>query len=103
MAPAGVTPRRVSEVRLTEGIVALAKACFGVAAMARWAVAPQLAAGELRAIPLTEKGIFRQWAAARRRTAAGRAGSDELIRILRTRGARLVSGLDPVCVLSTSA
>ena len=96
LAPAGLQPRRVSEVQLTEGIVALAKANFGVAALARWAVAPQLASGELRALPIGKGGVHRQWSIARRRSDSGRVGSQQVIRILRTRGAELVSGLDQV-------
>ncbi len=96
LAPAGLKPRRMSEVQLTEGIVALAKAGFGVAALSRWAVAPQLASGELRALPIGENGVHRQWSIARRRSDSNRTGSEQVIRILRTRGADLVSGLDPV-------
>ncbi|HVS63930.1 MAG TPA: LysR family transcriptional regulator [Thermoanaerobaculia bacterium] len=94
LAPAGVTPQRITEARLTEGVIALAKAGLGIATLARWAIAPQLAAGELLAIPLTEQGIFRQWSAARRRSDGSRPASEELIRLLRTEGASLVAGPD---------
>ncbi|HEX5724001.1 MAG TPA: LysR family transcriptional regulator [Longimicrobiaceae bacterium] len=62
--PRGVVPRQVSRVELTEAILELVKAGMGVAMLARWAVAPQVAAGLLAAVPITEKGLHRQWHAA---------------------------------------
>jgi len=62
--PAGISPKHVSGVELTEAIVEMVKAGMGVGVMARWAVAPQLRAGTLRAVPLTARGFHRQWRAA---------------------------------------
>ena len=67
LIPAGVTPRRVSQAQLTEAIVELVKAGLGISVMARWAVAPHVASGALRALPLTRKGYTRKWTAARLR------------------------------------
>ncbi|HEX2095217.1 MAG TPA: LysR substrate-binding domain-containing protein, partial [Longimicrobiaceae bacterium] len=61
--PAGASPRKVSWMQLTEGIVELVRAGLGVTVMARWAVRPQLEAGTLRALPLGRGGIHREWSA----------------------------------------
>ncbi len=64
LVPAGIRPARVTTIQITEGIVELVKAGVGVAVLARWAVAPHLEAGTLRAVPLTRGGYSRQWCAA---------------------------------------
>ena len=64
LVPAGVRPAKVSSVQLTEAIVELVKAGVGVVALARWAVAPHLEAGTLRAVPITRRGFRRDWYAA---------------------------------------
>ena len=64
LTPAGVIPRRTSEIQLTEAIVELVKAGVGISVLARWAVHPHLTAGTLHAVPLTRSGFHRQWKAA---------------------------------------
>lgn len=64
LQPAGVTPRRVSSVQLTEAIVEMVKAGLGVAALASWAVEPHVAANTVAALRLTEHGVRRRWQAA---------------------------------------
>jgi len=59
--PAGVVPREVSRVPLTEAILELVKAEMGVGVMARWVVAPYLAAHTLAARPITRPGLHRRW------------------------------------------
>ena len=64
LSPAGVMPRRVSAVPLTEAILELVKGGAGIAVLARWAVAPHLKTGELKAVGLTRHGLERRWRAA---------------------------------------
>jgi LysR family transcriptional regulator for metE and metH len=64
LVPGGHLPRQVSDVQLTEAIVELVKAGLGVSVLARWAVAPQLRSGEVAGLPITERGVHRQWSAA---------------------------------------
>jgi LysR family transcriptional regulator, regulator for metE and metH len=67
LAPARVTPRKISHVPLTEAILEMVRANLGIAVFARWAVAHLLASGELRAVRLTRWGIRRSWFSAVRR------------------------------------
>jgi LysR family transcriptional regulator for metE and metH len=52
MRPAGIAPHRISVIELPEAIVDLVRAGFGVSALSRWAVSPELADGTLAARPL---------------------------------------------------
>lgn len=61
LKPAGVFPRKVSDVQMTEGIRELAKAGIGVAVMARWAATPDLRAGALTAVKIRAHGLRRKW------------------------------------------
>jgi LysR family transcriptional regulator for metE and metH len=61
LTPAGVVPRRVSEVPITEGIVALVSAGVGSAVVTRWSVAPDIRARRIVPIRITELGLRRQW------------------------------------------
>jgi LysR family transcriptional regulator for metE and metH len=59
-------PAKLSRVPLTEAILELVRANLGISVLARWAVAPQIASGELVAVPLDAPGARRRWSAARR-------------------------------------
>src|SRR5207237_1046438 len=61
--PAGVVPRRISTMQLTEGIVALVKAGVGIAVLARWAIGPDVASGAVASVRVTPKGLHRTWSA----------------------------------------
>jgi LysR family transcriptional regulator, regulator for metE and metH len=64
LVPAGVKPAELQQIQLTEAIIELVKAGLGIAVLARWAVAPHIKAGTLRAVPLTRRGYRRTWSAA---------------------------------------
>lgn len=61
LEPAGVLPRRVSHIQLTEAIIELVRANVGVTTLARWAAAPYLADGRLAGVRVTPRGVGRQW------------------------------------------
>lgn len=62
--PAGVVPRRVSRVELTEAILELVRAGLGVGMLATWAVAPYVRCGALAMSRIGKQGIHRPWSAA---------------------------------------
>jgi LysR family transcriptional regulator, regulator for metE and metH len=82
LAPAGVWPRRIQEVTLTEAIIEMVKGGLGVATMARWAVAPQLASGAVIGLQLTAQGFHRTWSAAQLRDQRAPAYLQEFIQLL---------------------
>lgn len=84
LAPAAVEPKRISELQLTEAVIAAVRAGLGVSVLARWAVAPDLDAGRLVARPLTSSGLFRQWSATTLREVESPAVVDALIDVLRS-------------------
>jgi LysR family transcriptional regulator for metE and metH len=86
LAPAGVSPRQLSEIQLTEAIVEMVKAGLGVSVLARWSVAPQLAAGTLRAARLGRKGLLRNWTAATLRSAPRPDWLDDFVRLMERAG-----------------
>ena len=83
LAPAGVTPKQLSRIQLTEAILELVQARLGVTVLSRWAVAPQLRSGTLVAVPLTAGGFKRQWGAVTRRSGAEPAYLHDLLGLLR--------------------
>ena len=82
MLPAGVTPARVTQIQLTEAIVEMVGAGLGVSLLARWAIAPQLEAGTLRAVRVTRRGLRRHWQATTLRASEHPPHLDEFIRLL---------------------
>jgi LysR family transcriptional regulator for metE and metH len=85
MKPAGVLPRRVSFVMLTEAILEMVKARLGVSVMQTWAIEPALRAGDVCAVPITPGGIRRQWSAATLKQAGRAAHVDAFIDLLAAR------------------
>ena len=64
LAPSGITPRQVTYIALTEGIIEMVKAGLGIAVFAHWAIDPELRRHSIKALPITRKGYVRQWNAA---------------------------------------
>jgi LysR family transcriptional regulator, regulator for metE and metH len=83
LVPAGVAPRKIVEVMLTDVIIEMVRGGLGIAAIARWAVAPQLNSGALVGLPLTEQGFRRTWSAAQLRDKRSPVYVEEFIRLLR--------------------
>jgi hypothetical protein len=82
LTPAGIVPRRIQEVMLTEAIIEMVRGGLGVATSARWAAAPQLASGVVVGLPLTANGFSRTWSAAQLRDKQAPAYLQEFIRLL---------------------
>jgi LysR family transcriptional regulator, regulator for metE and metH len=85
LEPAGITPRRIQEVMLTEAIVEMVRAGLGVASLPRWAAAPQLASGAVIGLPVTAQGFRRTWSAAQLRDQRAPVYLKEFIRLLAER------------------
>jgi LysR family transcriptional regulator for metE and metH len=85
LEPAGIAPRRIQEVMLTEAIVEMVRAGLGVASLPRWAAAPQLASGAVIGLPLTAQGFRRTWSAAQLRDQRAPVYLQEFIRLLAER------------------
>ncbi len=82
LQPAGVRPRGILQLQLTEGILEFVRAGMGVAVLARWAVAPYLESGELVGLQLTERPLRRQWSAATLRCETPPPHLSEFMRLL---------------------
>lgn len=86
LRPAGVQPRRVSPVLLTEAILEMVRSGLGVAVLAHWAAAPYVERGQVRAVRITRTGLRRQWFLAVRASAAHTPTVRHLIDALRAPG-----------------
>jgi LysR family transcriptional regulator for metE and metH len=64
LAPAGLTPKKVSFIMLTEAMVELARAGVGVGVLPRWSAHRAIASGAVAALSIGRKGVHRQWTAA---------------------------------------
>jgi LysR family transcriptional regulator, regulator for metE and metH len=100
LRPAGVEPRHLTRVQLTEAIVELVKAGLGVSVLARWAIAPQLRDRSLVGIPLTARGFHRRWWAVTRLHESAPAYQQSLLELL---GRHLRGGPVPTTELQLRA
>jgi LysR family transcriptional regulator for metE and metH len=62
--PAGISPGRITEVRITEAIVELVRAGEGIAVLAGWAFSDLDDSSDLVAVRITRGGFRRTWRAA---------------------------------------
>jgi LysR family transcriptional regulator, regulator for metE and metH len=85
LEPAGISPRRIQEMMLTEAIIEMVIAGLGVASLPGWAAAPQLASGAVIGLPLTAQGFHRTWSAAQLRDHRAPIYLKEFIRLLEQR------------------
>jgi LysR family transcriptional regulator, regulator for metE and metH len=85
LEPAGISPRKIQEVMLTEAIIEMVIAGLGVASLPGWAAAPQLASGAVIGLPLTAHGFHRTWSAAQLRDRTAPVYLQEFIRLLEER------------------
>jgi LysR family transcriptional regulator for metE and metH len=82
LVPAGITPKRVSSVRLTEAIVEMVRAGLGISILSKWSIAHQLEGGAVQGVQLTKRGFFRTWHAAILRNKRTQPHLDAFIRLL---------------------
>jgi LysR family transcriptional regulator for metE and metH len=82
LEPAGVQPRKIQEVLLTEVILEMVIGGLGIAALPRWAAGPQLASGALVGVPLQPPGYKWQWSVAQLRDNHSPVYVQEFIRLL---------------------
>ena len=83
LAPAGVSPRQVTPIQLTEAMLELVKSSMGVGILARWAIQRELDAGTIVAASLGPDGVHRRWRAATRAAGATPAYLTAFVEFLR--------------------
>jgi LysR family transcriptional regulator for metE and metH len=86
LAPAGVEPRRVSEVPLTEAILELIKAGIGIGVLAGWAFDPARRAGSVVAVRIGREGVRRTWTAVTLKDRPVTAWMTAFVKLLAARG-----------------
>jgi LysR family transcriptional regulator for metE and metH len=82
LSPAGIVPRRLQQVQLTEAILELVRAGLGVSVLARWAVQPYLDRRSVVGVRLTPRGFYRNWTAVVPRALAATPYVAEFLRLI---------------------
>jgi LysR family transcriptional regulator, regulator for metE and metH len=82
LVPAGIEPKEVLEIPLTEAMIEMAASGLGVALLARWAVSPQVKSGRLIARPFMRHGLRRTWYAATLRDQPASPYLNEFVELL---------------------
>ena len=86
LRPGGVTPARVSAIPLTEAIIQTVRAGIGVSVIARWLAAPEIDAGQVVAVRVTQRGLKRTWYATTMSHRADTPAIAGLVRALKENG-----------------
>jgi len=86
LRPAGVQPRRVTPVLLTEAILEMVRSGLGVAVLAHWAAAPYVERAQVRVVRITRSGLRRRWFLAVRASAVNAPAIRHLVEALRAPG-----------------
>jgi LysR family transcriptional regulator for metE and metH len=60
LAPANITPKKVTQLPLTEASIEMVKADMGVMSMAKWALQPYLKNSSIKAIKIGKNGLKRK-------------------------------------------
>lgn len=97
LIPAGVRPRRISQLSLTQAIFETVRAGLGVTAVAGWMVRAEVEAGNLCTRRLAPDGFKRSWYAATLRKSEGLESVSELIRLLQKESAVTVDRCSLAC------
>jgi LysR family transcriptional regulator, regulator for metE and metH len=64
LRPSGIRLGDIKEMPVVEAVLELVRAGFGIALLGRRSIQPYLSHAEFRVIPITARGVFRQWYAA---------------------------------------
>lgn len=59
--PAGVSPKKVTQIQVTDAVIELVKAGMGIKVLAKWIVEPYLKDSSLAIVPVTKNGMHRRW------------------------------------------
>jgi LysR family transcriptional regulator for metE and metH len=85
LEPAGIQPRKIQELLVTEVILEMVIGGLGIAALPRWAAGPHIASGALVGVRLQPPGYKWEWSVAQLRENHPPAYVQEFIRVLADR------------------
>lgn len=86
LRPAGVEPRHVNYLQLTEGILEMVKAGMGATVLPTWSIAGTLKSGDVAAVRITRAGVFRKWYAVTLAEVTPTPFVEEFVRLLSCEG-----------------